>query len=233
MEKMEKPETGIDPFAGRNFEKSSEFLKIPASDIPPWERPELIGEREYAGNDIVKQMPEKILKIPASDIPPWERSGDSLMREEALPKYGFLPRSGGEWSGEPGNSIWIPDREKVPENPKTNPEGKTWGEILDKYGIDGIDFKDGEPDFSEISKGTVEIDDFSDNRDDNFASADETLAKQRGCTAEEVRQWRKENHYTWHECSDMKTMQKVPTEVHGNIPHEGGISAKKRENENG
>ncbi len=38
---------------------------------------------------------------------------------------------------------------------------KTWGEILDKNGIDGIEFKDGEPDFTPVSKGTVEIDDFT------------------------------------------------------------------------
>jgi hypothetical protein len=144
-----------------------------------------------------------------------------------------LPKNGGDWTGEPGDSKWKPDRDKVPENQKTNPDGLTWGEILDKYNIDGISFKDGEPDFSELSKGTVEIEDYSENRDDNFDAADEKLAEQRGCTKEEVRQWRKENHYTWHERSDMKTMEKVPTEVHGNIPHEGGIAAKKKENGNG
>jgi hypothetical protein len=144
-----------------------------------------------------------------------------------------LPKNGGDWTGEPGNSEWKPDRDKVPENQKTNPDGLTWGEILDKYNIDGIPFEDGEPDFSELSKGTVEIEDYSENRDDNFDAADEKLSEQRGCTKEEVRQWRKENHYTWHERSDMKTMEKVPTEVHGNIPHEGGIAAKKKENGNG
>jgi hypothetical protein len=99
----------------------------------------------------------------------------------------FLPRSDGKWEGNPGDSVWKPERDKIPENPKTNPEGKTWGEILDKYGIEGIPFKDGEPDFSEVSKGTVEIDDFSEDRDDNFDAADEKLAEQRGCTKEEVR----------------------------------------------
>jgi hypothetical protein len=143
-----------------------------------------------------------------------------------------LPRTGGEWSGEPGDSVWKPDRNKVPENPQTNPDGQTWGEILDEYGIEGIPFKDGEPDFSDVSKGTVEIDDFSDDRDDNFDAADEKLAEERGCTKEEVRQWRKEHGYTWHECGDMKTMQKVPTKVHGNVPHDGGISAKKKEGQN-
>lgn len=134
----------------------------------------------------------------------------------------------GHWDGERGNSNWYPDPDFVPG--KANPEGKTWSEILNKYGIDHIPFKDGEPDFSEISKGTVEIEPFSDSRTDNFDKADIELAKQKGCTPEEVAKWRKENGYTWHECKDMKTMQKVPSEVHNNVPHSGGISEAKKGN---
>ena len=141
---------------------------------------------------------------------------------------GMIPRNGGEWSGEPGNSTWVPDREVSPSDRNySNTEGKTWGQILDEYEIDGIPFNDGEPDFSEVSKGTVEIDEFSDARygaGGNFDQADEKLAQQRGCTKEEVRQWRAENNYTWHERSDCKTMDKVPREVHGNVAHSGGIS---------
>lgn len=134
----------------------------------------------------------------------------------------------GHWDGERGNSNWYPDPDFVPG--KANPEGKTWSEILHKYGIDHIPFKDGEPDFSELSKGNVEIEPFSDSRTDNFDKADIELAKQKGCTPEEVAKWRKENGYTWHECKDMKTMQKVPSEVHNNITHSGGISEAKKGN---
>nr|WP_254903715.1 HNH endonuclease [Clostridium tyrobutyricum] len=95
---------------------------------------------------------------------------------------------------------------------------------MDQYGFDSITFHKGEPDFSEISKGQVEIDDFTDSRDSNFDQADEKLAEQKGCTPEEVAKWREENKYTWHECRDCKTMQKAPTEVHGNISHSGGVS---------
>lgn len=140
---------------------------------------------------------------------------------------------GGRWSDERGNSDWYPDRDHIPENSRTNPEGLTWAEILDKYGIESIPFEDGEPDFSEVSKGTVEIDDFSSNRygkGGNFDQATEKLAEQRGCTREEVKEWMKENGYTWHERSDCKTMEKVPTEVHGNIRHSGGISEFKNSN---
>lgn len=135
---------------------------------------------------------------------------------------------GGTWSGERGNSNWYLDRDVEPgDRNGTNPEHKKWGDILDKYGIDYIPFRGGEIDFSEISKGTVEIDDFSSDRDSNFDQADEKLAEQRECTPEEIAKWRKENAYTWHECKDCKTMQMVPTEVHGNIPHSGGISEAK------
>lgn len=138
--------------------------------------------------------------------------------------------NGGHWEGERGNSKWFPNRDEIPKNPLTNPDGLTWGQILDKYGIDGIEFKNGEPDFSPVDKGTVEIDHFTDNRygkGGNFDQACERLAEQRGCTKEEVKAWMKENKYTWHERSDCKTMDKVPTEIHGNIRHSGGISEAK------
>lgn len=138
--------------------------------------------------------------------------------------------NGGHWEGERGNSKWFPNRDEIPKNPLTKPDGLTWGQILDKYGIDGIEFKNGEPDFSPVAKGTVEIDHFTDNRygkGGNFDQACERLAEQRGCTKEEVKAWMKENKYTWHERSDCKTMDKVPTEIHGNIRHSGGISEAK------
>lgn len=150
-------------------------------------------------------------------------------------KSGFLPRSGGEWTGEAGDSTWKPDPENTPleksrnpEHPYSNPDNLSWGELLQKYGIDGIPFHDGEPDFSEVARGTVEIDDFTDDRDSNFEQADEKMAEQRGCTPEEVEKWRKENNYTWHECKDCKTIQKVPNEIHANIPHSGGVSEYKQ-----
>jgi hypothetical protein len=136
------------------------------------------------------------------------------------------PRSGGIWTGERGNSTWCPEKSDIPQ--KANPDNKTWGDILAQFGIEGIEYKNGEPDFDPISKGKVEIDEFSTNRADNFDEADMKLAKQRGCSPEEVKKWRKENGYTWHECKDMKTMQKVPSVVHNNMPHCGGISEAKK-----
>lgn len=173
------------------------------------------------------------VELPQSEVQPPMQSieVEKLDVKIKFEKASLIPRSGGEWTGEPGDSVFIPDRNVEPgDRNGTNPEHKTWGEILDKYGIEGIPFNDGEPDFSEVAKGEVQIDDFSEDRASNFDQADEKLAEQRGCTPEEVAQWRKENKYTWHECKDCQTMQKVPTEIHGNISHSGGISECKSRN---
>lgn len=148
-----------------------------------------------------------------------------------------LPGSNGSWDGDKGNSTWRPDPEYVPpeksknqDKPYSNPNQLSWKKIMDKYDIDGIDYKDGYPVFDKVARGTVEIDDFTDDRGSNFDQADEKMAEQRGCTPEEVAKWREENGYTWHECQDCKTMQKVPNEVHANVPHDGGVSVYKSNN---
>ena len=155
---------------------------------------------------------------------------DELMSEaeeyESLISGCPIEGHNGNWDGLRGNSMWIPDREAVPT--RYNPDGLTWGQILDKYGIKGIEYKDGDPDFSSICRGKVEIDDFTDDRTSNFAQADEALAKQKGCSPEDVKKWREEKGYTWHECRDCKTMQKVPREVHNNMDHSGGVSEYKK-----
>lgn len=142
-----------------------------------------------------------------------------------------LPLNGGIWTGERGNSNWIPDDNVIPTNRKgSNPEGKTNREIKDKYGFEFIPFKDGEPDFSKVVKGEVQIDNYTPNRPKNFSQAAIKLAEQKGCTARDIKNWMKENRYSWHECKDCKTMQLVPIEVHGNIEHKGGISEIKAKN---
>lgn len=145
----------------------------------------------------------------------------------------YCPLNNGRWDGERGNSTWYPDKDVVPKKKNENSEKKNWGEILKEFKIEGITFKDGEPDFEPISKGTVEIKDFKDDRDDNFDKADIELAKKKGCLPEDVYRWRKENGYTWHECMDMKTIQKVPSSVHNNISHQGGISKIRERNKYG
>lgn len=224
-QKTVQPDSNMTASEARNFWdgvfKGDEKLPDPEGSMPTIKDPS-------AG---VRDIPEGFDPKDNSDINPRDLPREGKLDDIDIPQIidSRLPANGGEWSGEPGDSSWRPDRDVVPKNPLTNPEGKTWGEILDGNGIEEIPFKDGEPDFSDVSKGDVHIDDFTDNRSDNFDQADQKLAEQRGCSPEEVRDWRKENGYTWHECGDQGTMQKVPTEVHGNVPHSGGVSAYKNE----
>ena len=118
------------------------------------------------------------------------------------------------------------------------PQDKEIRKQLRKFGIDGIEYKDGIPDFSPVSTQDVSIT-MTSERHHNFKKADEAAAKEwnkqkRGgesdWKARDIENWRKENHYTWHECSDQKTCQLVPTDIHNVFTHSGGVAeCKKRE----
>lgn len=141
-------------------------------------------------------------------------------------KHAPLEGPGGHWNGKRGNSMWKPDDNFVPL--KTNPCEKTWSEIKKDYKMEGIKFENGEPDFSAISEGTVKIEKYSSSCTDNFDKADIELAKHKGVSPDEIYKYRKENKLTWHERRDMGTMDLVPSIVHGNISHSGGISEIKK-----
>lgn len=136
----------------------------------------------------------------------------------------------GEWSGERGESEFTPNDEEVQE-------------ILDRYDQDNILYEDAIPDFSEVAESTVEIENMTENRADNFRQCDEECAGQwneeerdgrTDWTAREVKEWRQENGYSWHERNDMKTCDLVPTKVNDYFGHLGGVSeCRKRDAENG
>ncbi|MDR0906781.1 MAG: HNH endonuclease [Oscillospiraceae bacterium] len=128
----------------------------------------------------------------------------------------------GHWEDTRGESKYIPSDEKTKE-------------ILAKYGLDGIVYKDGIPDFSGCSESTVEIDNMTENRQGkggNFEQADSKCAEQwnkegrdgkTDWTARDVANWRRENGYSWHECNDRKTCQLIPTEINDYFGHFGGV----------
>lgn len=121
----------------------------------------------------------------------------------------------GKWTGERGNSIFISDDIRVKS-------------ILDAYGVNGVEYKNGMPDFSPFAKCELTIDDMTDSRPHNFAEADKKLAEYlskngKQCTAQDVANWREANGYTWHELNDLRTMQLIPSNI--NMPifkHLGG-----------
>ena len=71
---------------------------------------------------------------------------------------------------------------------------------------------------------------FTDHRPSNFRQADIKMAEEmskklgRPVSPDEVKKWKKEKGYVWHENSE-GIMQKIPHDVHANIPRSGGVSA--------
>ena len=200
-------------------EKLVKIREIATPNLESFRKNDIITEKL----DIIKNMsPEQLMEYMENNI------------KECKVEY-CLPKSNGHWENERGDSEWKPDKEYVPQ--KHNTEGKTWGEILEEHGIEGIEFKDGEPDFSPVIvekdgvKAEVEIDKFTEDRRRNFKQADEKLAEKLGCSDRDVLEWREKNNYTWHESSDCKTLQLVPREIHANIAHDGGVCEYKKNNE--
>lgn len=150
-----------------------------------------------------------------------------IMSEE---RKEFANRSDGKWSGEPGNSIFFPKKIEARD-------------ALRSYNQSGIEYRDGEPDFSKVSEATIQIENMTSNRHANFVKADNECAKQwnehckDGRTdwkARDVKEWRQANRYSWHERLDMKTMDLVQRDIHEECKHYGGVSqCKRHENYNG
>ena len=135
----------------------------------------------------------------------------------------------GHWEGERGESKFIPS----PETEK----GRAAISKLAEYGMDGIEFKNCEPDYSKCSEGTVRIENMTETRPSNFAQADIKLADQwnkemregrNDWKDEDVEKFRKSNNLSWHECCDTKTMNLVSRDIHGAdtsvFLHSGGVA---------
>lgn len=113
------------------------------------------------------------------------------------------------------------------------------------YTFKGVPFENGKVNFDDCCFGQVTVETYSLDRDVNFQLAEEMMAKQlnetkgpyidpktgkkRDYTAADVRKWMKDDEHrmTWHECQDGRTIQKVPTILHNNVDHTGGVSKEK------
>lgn len=151
--------------------------------------------------------------------------------KERLDRTPSIENPNGKWSSDRGESMFIPTADRVRE-------------ILRNKGLEGINYKDGIPDFNPISEAKVTIQGMSQHRLSqmgengerivgNYEKADTECAKawnleQRDgkddWTHQDVKKWREANEYTWHEHNDMKTCSLVPTEVHKVCSHLGGVS---------
>ena len=149
-----------------------------------------------------------------------------------------IPISGGHWTGETGNSFWIPDDYVIPpDKGYSNMYHKTWRIIKAENRIHGIEFLDGRVDFKPVSKCEVVFSWNHELGNDGIRYLLETgdrqylheaafalLAKKMHKSVEHVKSMKESQNLVWHEEPDCKTLRLVVREVHDNIKHFGGIA---------
>jgi hypothetical protein len=122
--------------------------------------------------------------------------------------------------------------------PPPDPELKR---ILDAAGIEGIQYKNGVPDFSPVSVAEVEIVNMNKGRYGklgNFRQADQALADKINESPElsakfglpsgnvefsDIAKYRSDKNLVWHELNNVKTVQLVPSEINDTFLHLGGV----------
>ena len=136
------------------------------------------------------------------------------------PKEGWLKGS------ERGNGQWDPKKSGLTKDRINEIESVTGGKP--------VKFKDGYPDYSDYTykaKGadgrpvdaSVEIKlDPNGNREKDFAEARKAMAEKLGQD-----KFKEPKGWTWHHTEDGTTMELVPSKLHNNVPHSGGVSLAK------
>lgn len=134
-------------------------------------------------------------------------------RLQQTPKEGNM----GKWSGDRGESDFILDKPI---------------KLSDGTKITQVTYKNAVPDFSPYQKAQVKISGITNSRWKNFNQADKALAQRwtkiqyegQSWTAPQVEAYRTGNHLTWHEMSNMDSMQLVPQQVNQTFTHWGGVA---------
>jgi len=132
------------------------------------------------------------------------------------------PKDGnsGKWSGTRGESDFILDE------PIQLPNGTK---------ITKVTYKNGVPDFSPYQVAQVKISRMTNQRlgeGGNYEKADTALAEywtrikynNKSWSPRDVEAYRTSNNLTWHEMSNMESMQLVPYEVNHTFTHYGGVA---------
>ena len=127
------------------------------------------------------------------------------------------------WDGPRGNSTYV-----------VKPEQVKLLSLLNSFGLNGITYINAIADFRFCAIATVILTaPMSIKRYKNFALCDQLCADlwnqtdYLGChewTRHLVSEYRKHNHYSWHERNDRLQCDLVPTPIHSFFNHLGGIS---------
>lgn len=151
---------------------------------------------------------EKVYNFDIADNENYYVTEDGILVHNGYQK-GRLPKTNGEWvEGTPGNGLWKSNKPEV--NAITNNEP--------------IPFSNGRPDFSKWKVGDDLKVDGMTGADSDFPKIYDKLKQEYGFrTQKEVKEWLSQQGLTPHHLDD-KTVQLIPTDLHGNIPHKGSAS---------
>ena len=128
----------------------------------------------------------------------------------------------GYWTGERGNSKFIP----------TNNQDEII-KILNEYNQCGIEYKEGIINLNPCSIARASLDKMYIIRYKNFKNCDKICADlwnstnfsdKHDWTDKEVKDYRKQHSYSWHECNDCIHCELVPTKINAFFSHFGGIA---------
>jgi A nuclease of the HNH/ENDO VII superfamily with conserved WHH len=141
-------------------------------------------------------------------------------------RFGTQSPKEGWVKGERGNGDWDPAKSGLSTDKVDDIESVTKGKP--------IEFKDGNPDLSEytykvkgadgsVADGKVEIElSPVGDRDADFRKAREAMAEKLGQDG-----FKEPKGWTWHHNEDGTTMELIPSGLHNNVPHSGGVSLAK------
>ena len=120
-----------------------------------------------------------------------------------------LPRKNGKWNGKPGESDWYSIHPEVSKVTNGKP----------------IPFKNGRPDFSEWSKGSIKFKSGQLNgKKEDLDLVYDYVSKQKSLTSRNsAKNYLIEQKLTPHHF-DKSTIQLIPSKLHKNIPHIGSAS---------
>lgn len=215
---------GVDELPEENLETNQEISEEEIEQLKGEWRPE-----EEISEDVAELAEDAQEENDLSEIK------KDLMREVVRQNVldVRVPSKQGTWTDtdQIGNSMWVPDDDaefKWQMNGET--KSMTGREFRELYGVDGVVYKDGEPDFEPFEDdvlGHVELDQMPDHRqgsEGSYEAATRQAALKLDISEGDVRRWMEEQDLTWHECGDRTTVRAIPTGINMAFAHTGGIS---------
>ncbi len=201
------------PYLDQNMPAEEAYRKAYAEDAQEkLDKGGLTAKEKYEYEQRLKRITNRI------PTPPNGLTTEKFYNEQYKRRMSQVPNTGarGKWTGTRGESVFIPSDVEIKK-------------ILEKYGLKGIKYRNGVPDFSDLARYTVTVQGMrggrkpKDPRPYNFSIAFGELSMQTGVSKKALRKMVKDNDYTWHECNDMKTMIMVPSKINLYFGHMGGV----------